>query len=508
MSHRSEILILVIYCTVLLAGCLFVFTRHNTFPYYCHHDEPRKVEQPLTREFNFNHPQLLLLATDLVRRARGQSDGYQQIVMSGRWVSATFAAASVVLLALLGWKAFGLLGAWCVGLLVAVCPILGLTAHFLKEDTAMLLGLSAFLLALVLWHEKPTGGRLIWLGVTCGLAVSGKYPGALCLLPAITLVLAKSTPAEAMSRSRRLALLLVPAMLVFVSINYPLFSHFGPFVRGLLKGAIMVTQGGPRPAQLPNLRALEHLGQLAWPVLLLAGLGVLTLIVDLRRTCLAGWALLCSGLLFTGMLLLSPLGVTDRYVLVPAVSLHALAGWGIAMFVELAVRGREGRIRGSLRLLGAGAAAGLVWTAVPVYRSIAIEAFDQADVRAELIGWVNTTLGDDARLAASDLIRLPGVDGVEPAHPAIRFGRDPVTIKNLDRIDLHDLADMHKLGITHLILRKREWSQYLARSRAASGRISGIHEPETRQPEVVWNSPNRFKLKNRWLREELVVLKL
>ena len=55
---------------------------------------------------------------------------------------------------------------------------------------------------------------------------------------------------------------------------------------------------------------------------------------------MAGWALLGAGTVFTGMLLLSPLGVPDRYLLVPAVSLHALAGLAIAMLVEIVARGR------------------------------------------------------------------------------------------------------------------------------------------------------------------------
>jgi hypothetical protein len=111
MSHRGEAVILVTFCAALFAGCLFASTQHNAFPYYCHHSEPRKIKQLLTRDFNFNHPQLLLLTSDVVRLANGTGDGYQQVVMSGRWVAASFAAASAVLLALLGWQAFGLLGA-------------------------------------------------------------------------------------------------------------------------------------------------------------------------------------------------------------------------------------------------------------------------------------------------------------------------------------------------------------------------------------------------------------
>ena len=507
MSHRGKNVILLTFCASLFASCLFVFTQHNTFPYYCHHDEPLKVKQLFTRDFNFNHPQLLLLTTDLVRRGRGQRDSYQQVVMSGRWVSATFAAASVVLLALLGWRAFGLLGAWCVGLSVAVCPILGLTAHFLKEDTALLLGLSASLLTLALWYERPTSRRLIWLGLACGLAVSAKYPGALFVLFAIALVLVNRTRAQEMSWLRRLALLLLPAILVFVAINHPLFGHLGSFIRGLIKGAVMITQGR-YPADLPNFLVIEHIGRLSWQVLLLAGVGVLTLIAGFRRTCMAGWALLGTGLLFTGMLLLSPLGVPDRYVLVPAVSLHALAGLGIVMLVEIVGRNHGIRIRRTARLAGGVATVGLVWVGIPVYRSMAIDAFDQADAREELIGWVNATLGHDAVLGASHRTRLPGVDGREPADPAIRFERYPFTIKNVEEITPNDLDEMRRHGITHIILRELEWSQYLARSRAALGRMDPVHDPLIQNPEVVWRTPKRFKLKNRWLGELLVVLRL
>ncbi|MCP4996733.1 MAG: glycosyltransferase family 39 protein [Gammaproteobacteria bacterium] len=219
MSQRNEFTILVSLCVVLFVSSLFAYSRHNSFPYYAHADEHRKVEQLFTRDFNFNHPHLLLLSTDLVRLVRGQDDGYQRVTMSGRWVSATFAAVSIVLLTLLGWRAFGLLGAWCVGLLVMVCPIVGLTAHFLKEDTSLLLGFSASLLALDFWLDKPSSRRLVWLGLACGLAASGKYIGVLCLLAVIPLVISNVKKIQGTPWSRHLALLLVPAVFVFVVIN-------------------------------------------------------------------------------------------------------------------------------------------------------------------------------------------------------------------------------------------------------------------------------------------------
>jgi len=240
-------------------------------------------------------------------------------------------------------------------------------------------------------------------------------------------------------------------------------------------------------------------------VLLLAGVSAFALIAGFRRRCLAGWLLLGTGLLFTGILMLTPLRAPDRYLLVPAVSLHALAGLGIAMIVELVGRNRGIPLRRTARLAGAAAALGLVWVAAPVYRSMAIDAFDQADVRAELIGWANATLGDDTKLAASRSVGLPGVDGREPADPAIRFERVPVTIDNAMKMDPHDLR---LRGITHIILRDRELRQYLERSRATRGPADRMRDPTIEEPEVVWRTPERFKLKNRWLRPKLVVLRL
>jgi hypothetical protein len=507
MSHRTELVILATLCVALFAGCLLVYTRHNSFPYYCHHDEQIKVEQLFTRDFNFNHPQLLLLSADLVRRARGQDDGYQRVTLSGRWVSAGFAAASVVLLALLGWRAFGLLGAWCVGLLVAVCPIVGLTAHFLKEDTALLLGLSAFLLALHLWLENPTSRRLIWLGLACGLAASAKYIGVLCLLAAILLVLTKANKAQGMSWRRQLALLLVPAALVFAVINWPLFSQLDPFTAGLDKGVNLVAHGR-KPVGSPNFRAFERIISLSWPVLLMAAVGAACLMTVFRRRCIAGWILLGTLMLFAGILLLTPLGVPNRYILIPAVSLHALAGLAIVMLAELVAGHRETGIQIRARLAAAVAAGVLFWVAIPVYRSVAIDAFDQADARAELIAWVNSTLDEDAVLAASRKIRLPGVDGREPADPAMRLERDPITFENTIEINPDTLEGMRRNGITHVILREEEWSKFLAVAQPGVKPADSMLDSPISNPEIVWRNPERFRLKNRWLRGSLVVVQL
>ena len=80
-----------------------------------------------------------------------------------------------------------------------------------------------------------------------------------------------------------------------------------------------------------------------------------------------------------------------------------------------------------------------------------------------------------------------------------------MTIRNVQGVDLDDLR---RQGITHLILREREWSQYLARLQGSGSGGDAVNDPLVHDPEVVWRTPQRFEPKNRWLREKIVVLRL
>ena len=504
-SNRRQLAILAALCTFLFLGTLQLYTQHNSFPYYCHADEHKKVKQLLTRDFNFNHPQLLLVATDMVRRIRNQVDGYQEVTMSGRWVSATFAATSVVLLTLMGWTAYGLTGAWCVGLLVAICPVIGVTAHFLKEDTAMLLGLSATGLALVHWRRYPCRRRLLWLGLACGLMASSKYIATLALLPVIAVVLGNREQSIGLSRLSTLAYVLVPCALVFFIINFPIVFQSDRFTLGLTKGATLVAHGRKRPADLPNLEVFEDMEVLSRPVMLMAGITFLLLMTKLPRERFVGLSILGIGLLFTVILTITPLGIPTRYLLIPAVSLHALAGLGIAMLVEILSRNREPRQRHGIAATGAALAIALAWIAYPNYHALAIDDFDRADARAELIRWVNSTLGPDAVLAVSPATRLPGVGNIELADPAIQFSRVPVTIWKLDKVSAWQLREE---GITHLVLREGQWSQFRSRTKTESANYESLTGSPDAIPKTVWRTPRQIRKKNRWLGEELVVVQL
>src|SRR5436305_6956017 len=109
-----------LFCALLWVGCLFLYTRANTFAYYYHPDEEGKAKQATLNSRNFNHPQMLLEVSSLVIRVTGAGKGMkkdlgenpaparveaqvralQSATIAGRGVAAAFAAGAVVLLAL------------------------------------------------------------------------------------------------------------------------------------------------------------------------------------------------------------------------------------------------------------------------------------------------------------------------------------------------------------------------------------------------------------------------
>src|SRR5450432_3907746 len=109
----------------LMAVILFVigmeaFTSHNTFRFYYHPDESGKVKQVKTGKRNFNHPLMLLTASEWFTKAfagRPAQVSSQKIVVEGRDASALFTSITVVAFALLAWRVGGLCAGWCVGII-------------------------------------------------------------------------------------------------------------------------------------------------------------------------------------------------------------------------------------------------------------------------------------------------------------------------------------------------------------------------------------------------------
>src|SRR5690606_36117277 len=105
----------VIVAIGLFYGCLWLYTQHNDFTLGYHADEWTKAEQLLSERRNFNHPLLMLEATEWALKRWPAGENPQAIVETGRWVSAAMGAGAAVALAWVGYASGGLLGMLIVG---------------------------------------------------------------------------------------------------------------------------------------------------------------------------------------------------------------------------------------------------------------------------------------------------------------------------------------------------------------------------------------------------------
>ena len=181
-----EYAVVALFCCVLFASCFFLYTRHNNFSPNFHPDEPTKGVQILLQSRNHRHPHLLLEGTEVALRLFGLARTPRNVMLTGRGVSAAYAALAVVALALVGYRYAGLAGLLLSGVSVGLCPSLLLYAHYMKEDTALVLGIALTLLAaLIFCTARSRRSRLlglVFLGAAAAVAASGKYVGVAALM--------------------------------------------------------------------------------------------------------------------------------------------------------------------------------------------------------------------------------------------------------------------------------------------------------------------------------------
>lgn len=205
-----------------------IATRNNDFPSSYHPDEPSKARQVIEGDFNFHHPMLLLSTTRMIVAISGVPHEEQAVTVAGRTASAAFTATAVACLVLLACLHAGHLCGAAAGAFLATNHQLFELAHYFKEDPAVLLGVSATFLALALYDRHSTFSRAAWLGVATGVAVSGKYLGAVVIPLGVAIILLRADR----SRILKFALFLLCAAAVFLAVNFPAFGNANGFAAG------------------------------------------------------------------------------------------------------------------------------------------------------------------------------------------------------------------------------------------------------------------------------------
>lgn len=457
----------------IMAVALFIFslwlnTRHNDFPYSYHPDEGGKTGQIIGGIRNYHHPLLMLSATDIVSRLAFIKREPQPIVETGRWVTATFAAATVVALALLAWFHFGILVGWGAGLAVALQVDLFETAHYFKEDPTLLFGVALSLLAAHVWYRFPHKRTLRFLAVACGLAVSGKYLGIVVLTFAIPIVLARRGSEADISRSQRLKLFAIAFGLTFLICNLPLFASklSSPFrsIRNEVHGVAGGHRGITR--QIPHGVYLETLEENApRAVLVLSGVYALALVVTARRRTLPEWATLLFPLGYLAVISCSP-KIADRYLLPVNVLLPFLAALGVAEIGRL-IGPDKSRARHALNIgVIACLFTWLVASEWPTFhRSFRGYEHDDPTATAE---WIKANLPATAVIAEDHRISLSPTKSDKIKNPKTGLPFEPSENARVPQkvyspnfaSELGTLEQLRQNGITHVAICKQSYGRY------------------------------------------------
>ncbi|MCX6968291.1 MAG: phospholipid carrier-dependent glycosyltransferase [Verrucomicrobia bacterium] len=441
-----------LFAAFLFAAGLGLFTRSNAFPFYYHPDEPVKVKQIQTAHWNFNHPMLMLTTARLAVNGIGaEAANPQRVVEVGRWVSAGFAAAAVALLAALAWKIGGRFAGISAGLLLLTNHQLFELAHYFKEDTALLFGTSAWLLALALYAKRPDWTTAAGVGVGAALALSGKYVGIFAPLLSLLLIPHYAQPGR---RGALLGGFLAALAAVFALVNLPLLLQMGTFessfhreVGLVLHGQRGMTRSVPHTVYLTAFRDNVPFG--LWPFL---GIALAHFWTRRGNRNALGAVLLFLPLAYMALLSFAP-KTHDRYFL-PATGLFVCAaalgagqlalrpGWHKAVPALMAC---------ALALQIAGIPKHDLWS---YYRAF------QTDDRAELTAWLNTN--QPAAVIAQDQRTLLPTSQEKRFLPYQPVLSARVIGEPLDK--LADLAALRACGVTLVALCQGDFGGYEVKS--------------------------------------------
>lgn len=400
-----------LFCVVVFAAGLWLYSAHHNFPIEFHPDEPGKVYQTITRQFNFKHPQLLLTTSRFVRYIDNTLYGkhlhpYPQwpVIVIGRTVSASFMAGAVTLLSLTALLRFGRVAGIACAALAVITPQAIAAGHYMKEDAGLMLGLCAWFLAFTLHARRPSWRTLAGLGAACGLAASGKYIGLLTI-PVTLIILAWPNVRHFASESRprrvvaALPLFLGGAAAVFLIFNYRIVTDTAGVMAGfrfevnhMLTGHTQLRSHPLSPMPLTFL-----VTELTWPVVLVGLAGMAALARRFRRLDAGARLMLLMPLPY--LLLVQNASLQEpRYVLPITLLLIFHAATGLALLAR--------RLPPKAGFPVAAALLGALLIQ-PASHAVTVLHNFATDNRYELRNWMLTHVGDDEVVVRDYISGLP-----------------------------------------------------------------------------------------------------
>ncbi len=449
-------------CALLLfAALIWLYTRHNDFPFFYHPDEPDKVAQILQDKWNFHHPAMMLVAAKAVVTALRVPRDPQHIVIAGRWLSAIYSAAGASALALLAWRMRGPLAFAAAALFVGLHHQVFELAHYFKEDAALFMGVALTFLALQIFCAKKSLAAAAFLGVACALALSAKYIGAVLLIPALPAL----WRAPRGSRGGVFAIFLAAFVLVAACANYPLFANFTEFKQSFHREVALAAQGQRGMTHtIPNTEYFSILAQnMNVALWLFLACFLVKVWRDRRSLDFMEWTVAVFPFAYLLMLACSPKS-NDRYLL-PATGLFALdAAFGLVAAAEFF--GRKISTRVALATCFAIAAACQLFSLVKYAVAFA------HDDRRELTAWILAQLPAHALIAQDDHADLPVA-----ARPSRLPWQQPIPQRVIEnKKDFDDFSQLKRDGVNYFVASESDYGRYFRRAGKARVEYRGEYE--------------------------------
>jgi len=327
-----------VYNFIILVVSLTIFSTGNNFMLGFHVDEPIKVNEIISGDFNYFHPLLMVGVTDLVVLILGVNDP-QIIVEVGRWLTALVAAAGVTAMFALLRQRIKEETSLILILAVSITPLLAIHAHYLKEDCWLFAFCVFTLLTFVRLASAPnSAARIFQLGLFLGLAISSKTVGAF-LVPVFVIVILFEPRPRIVLLAKSLAFACILAIIVVVIINFSALLHptraWKDFFSELHHAAHGHNDGVKYPFGFHITHSLyEGVGPF---LLILATLGLMTQLSRWRKANLLDHTMVVFTLLYYVLIEMSPLIAwpdTSRYAVPLVLPIAYFSGisvdqWGI-----------------------------------------------------------------------------------------------------------------------------------------------------------------------------------
>jgi 4-amino-4-deoxy-L-arabinose transferase-like glycosyltransferase len=329
----------------------------------------------------------------------------------------------------------------------------------MKEDAALVLGLSAFFLALTVFWRSHSAKSAFLLGVACATAASAKYIGIVVLPFALAALLFARPKQQIGGRKPALRKFAIGFLIAAAVLNYSFVLAPAKLFKGIHFEAGHVAGLEEKHFATPMtstiyLRTL--LDQTTVPVLVLAAGHILAVLLWWRRRSPPERLLALFPIGYFLMLTVTPLKI-PRYLLPVVVLAYYHAGMGIAELITPIPFGKAIRTTAALTVLGV--------TLVP--QAIQCTAYLREftnDSRTRLLHYVERTLPETAVIAQDQYASLPDLNIPEQTGALQRLLRQKIVSRKYV-VDLGTVDELRQAGFTHVVVCEYSYGRFFGQDR-------------------------------------------